>query len=135
MHADSCHRNVRLLGSLCMLIGASIVLAPGLIQATPIHLLLESDQDRPAGQEVFLASFDTLDDFIAANFASIGFTDIDIAADFSIAGFTMEFQLDDLPVKVPEPSGIGMLLFGMLGLILARLHWPRRQRRHTSRRP
>jgi hypothetical protein len=190
MHADSCHRNVRLLGSLCLLIGVSILLAPGRIQAAPIHLVLESDEDRPAGQEVFLASYDTLEDFIAgafasigftaidiaadfsiagftfsdtgyhlllesdedrpagqevflasfdtlgnfiaADFASIGFTAIDIAADFSIAGFTMEFQLDDLPVKVPEPSSVGLLLLGLLGLSIARLHWPRR---HTSWRP
>jgi hypothetical protein len=132
MHADSCHRNVRLLGSLCLLIGVSILLAPGRIQAAPIHLVLESDEDRPAGQEVFLASFDTLGNFIAADFASIGFTAIDIAADFSIAGFTMEFQLDDLPVKVPEPSSVGLLLLGLLGLSIARLHWPRR---HTSWRP
>jgi hypothetical protein len=111
MHADSCHRNVRLLGSLCLLIGVSILLAPGRIQAAPIHLVLESDEDRPAGQEVFLASYDTLEDFIAGAFASIGFTAIDIAADFSIAGFTFSDTGYHLLLESDEDRPAGQEVF------------------------
>jgi hypothetical protein len=113
-------------------IAADFSIAGFTFSDTGYHLLLQSDEDRPAGQEVFLASYNTIDDFIAANFASIGFTAIDIAADFSIRGFTMEFELGDPDVRVSEPSSISTLLLGVLGLILARLHWWSR-RRHSQR--
>jgi hypothetical protein len=96
---------------------------------TGYHMLLQSDEDRPAGQEVFLATYGSLDDFFAGTFATAGFTDINISPGFRIRGFTMEFEVSDPHVRVPEPSTSSTLLIGVLVLIFARLHRSRRGRR------
>jgi len=59
--------------------------------ATPFRLVLESDIDAGAGNEVFAASFGSFDDFLNSPAGAPGaFSGINIASGFSVAGFAYD---------------------------------------------
>ncbi len=88
------------------------------------QLLLESDDDRQGGSEVFLASFAGFQELLDGTLSSSSFSQLDIGPNFSGGGLVV---LPDHPVEVPEPSSIGLLGAGLLGLI-----WARRKRVDSS---
>ncbi|MHC4955045.1 MAG: PEP-CTERM sorting domain-containing protein, partial [Planctomycetota bacterium] len=80
-----------------------------------------SDPDQGAGSEVFRVSYDSLADFMSDDFASRGFSQLDIAGSFSMGGFAAQRA----PQQVPEPGGAILLALGAT-MIAMRL----RRRRH-----
>ena len=62
------------------------------------QLLLESDDDRPSGSEVFMASFDSFGDLLDGNIASGTFSQINIGTNFSSGGLVARAS------AIPEPS-------------------------------
>ncbi|MEO0978577.1 MAG: hypothetical protein AAFY24_15020, partial [Pseudomonadota bacterium] len=61
-------------------------------QASTFQLLVESNDDRAAGSEVFAVTYDTFDDVLGANFSSRGFSQIDVGPNFSIGGLAYDGQ-------------------------------------------
>ncbi len=57
------------------------------------HILIESDQDRPAGQEVQLVSFAEITNLLDGQSISVAFTGLDIDPNFSIGGFAHDGQV------------------------------------------
>lgn len=54
------------------------------------HVLLESDSDSSGGSEVFLASYDSFQDFLDGNASSGSFSQLNISSTFSVHGFTFD---------------------------------------------
>lgn len=83
----------------------------GLAYDGQFRLLLERDNDRLAGSEVFMATLDTFDDVLDSNFSasSTGFSQIDVAPDFSIGGLAYRFAPDQTAI-VPVPAGLPLYL-------------------------
>ncbi|HLG56390.1 MAG TPA: PEP-CTERM sorting domain-containing protein [Vicinamibacterales bacterium] len=54
------------------------------------HLLVESDANATAGHELFLASYNSLTDFLSSTPAGGGFSQINVSAGFSVGGFTFD---------------------------------------------
>lgn len=73
----------------CVIIGLLAMSAPG-VQAGPFRMLVESNEDRNAGAEVFQASFGDYGDLLDANSLDAGFTDINIGPNFNIAGLAYD---------------------------------------------
>ena len=75
-----------------VLVGAAAVASfAGSALASPYHVMVQSRQDAVAPTEVYVASFDTLDDVFSANLgAPNGFTQISVTPDYQIAGFTYD---------------------------------------------
>lgn len=69
---------------------ALILAVPILASAQPYTLLIESDTDRPGGEEVVQATYDSLADFMSDNPATEDFTDLDLPADWSVVGFAFD---------------------------------------------
>ena len=99
----------------------SFLFTAPLAEAASLRVLLESNDDRVGGQEIFLTSFDTFDALI--NSTSSGgtgaFSGINIASGYSVGGFAYEYDnvVDPPPPAVPLPASIGFL-FGALGLLI-----------------
>jgi len=57
-------------------------------------MLIKRDTDAFPGQEVFAITFDTFDDLLASDFsaAGVGFSQLDLAFDFDIAGLAYDGQ-------------------------------------------
>jgi hypothetical protein len=54
------------------------------------HLLVESDANASGGHELFLASYNSLADFLGSTPAGGGFSQINVSAGFSVGGFTFD---------------------------------------------
>lgn len=54
------------------------------------HLILESDDDSPGGQEVFRVTYDSLADFVADIPAAQGFSNVDVGSSWRIGGFASD---------------------------------------------
>lgn len=80
------------------------------------QLLLESDADRSAGNEIFLASFDSFQDLLDGTIASSSFSQLNINANFSTGGIVA--HAPESPVEVPEPGSLGLLILGLGALML-----------------
>ncbi|MFC4258555.1 PEP-CTERM sorting domain-containing protein [Marinobacter lacisalsi] len=80
------------------------------------QLLLESDADRNGGEEVFLASFDSLQSLLAGTLSGSSFSQLDINGNFSAGGIVAYANGD--PVDVPEPGSLGLLSLALAGLWL-----------------
>lgn len=80
------------------------------------QLLLESDADSGAGNEIFLASFDSFQSLLDGTVASSSFSQLNINTNFSAGGFVAYAPED--PVEVSEPASLGLLLIGLGTLML-----------------
>src|SRR5690606_14218312 len=65
------------------------------------HLLLESDLNADPGDEVYLLTYDTLDDLVAGDFSAGTFTRIGISSPYSIHGFE---ATSDRKYHLPLPT-------------------------------
>ncbi len=97
--------------------------------AASYRLLLESDTDTTANNEVFLTSFASFDDLVnSPPTGGVGtFAGINIAPGFSVGGLAHEFDPGFDPSPVPAPASLPVLAGGlaMLGAVA--------RRRRTSR--
>ncbi|SET74336.1 PEP-CTERM sorting domain-containing protein [Marinobacter segnicrescens] len=82
------------------------------------QLLLESDMDSGAGNEIFLASFDDFQDLLDGIIADSSFSQLNINSNFSAGGLVA--YVPDGPVEVPEPASWALLMFGLGTLMLRR---------------
>ena len=93
------------------------------------RLLLESDTDEFANNEIFITSFASFDDLVnSPPTGGVGtFSGINIAPGFSVGGFAYEFDPGFDPSPVPAPASLPVLAGGlaMLGAVA--------RRRRTSR--
>jgi hypothetical protein len=93
---------------------------------TAYRMLLESDGDRGAGNEIYALTYNSWADLLANNIAEQQFTALDINPVFSVGGFgALAFPTSEPPHSVPEPSTLALLAFGLGWLALVR---------HRSRR-
>jgi len=60
------------------------------------HLLLESDENRQGGSEIFMASFANYDDLLTGSLSQGGFSQLNIGANFSVGGMTFNGGLFDV---------------------------------------
>ncbi|GAA3897481.1 hypothetical protein GCM10022276_15580 [Sphingomonas limnosediminicola] len=97
---------------------------------TIYQVLLESRVDAAAPNEVYLASFATLDDVFSQTIGSpTGFTQLAVSPSFQIADFAATtITTGDVGGSVPEPATWALMLFGFGGLGLA----IRRSRHRTA---
>ncbi|WP_328186034.1 PEP-CTERM sorting domain-containing protein [Marinobacter sp. OP 3.4] len=82
------------------------------------QLLLEADADSDAGNEIFLAGFDGLQDLLDGTIADSSFSQLNINSNFSAGGLVAYAPGD--PTEVPEPASWGVLMFGLGALMLRR---------------
>jgi hypothetical protein len=54
------------------------------------QLLLESDADAAGGDEIFLATFDTITELVDFNLSGSTFSQVNIRSDFSVGGFSYD---------------------------------------------
>ena len=86
-------------------------------QASTYQMLLETDANEGAGAEVFGVTFDSYADLLASNVSVSGFSQLNIGANFSIAGLTYDgYPVSTVPPVVPLPAGGSLLLSGLVGL-------------------
>lgn len=97
------------------------------------RLLLQTRADAPAGSEVFLASYVNLDALRASTLtAPTGFTQINVASTFRVAGLGSVTTITDPPPGgVPEPASWALLLAGF-GATGVRLRFRRREGRAVA---
>lgn len=83
----------------------------GLAYDGQYRVMLESDENRNAGAEIFMASYDSFDDLMASNAGSLTFSQLNVGANFSVGGFAFE---PDPITPVPLPAS-GLMLVSVLG--------------------
>ena len=59
-------------------------------RAVPFHVLLESDANLDAGQEIFLVSYDSYADVLSNTQASASFSQLNVNANYSVGGSTFD---------------------------------------------
>ena len=96
------------------------------------RMLLESNDDRAAGSEVFQASFANFDEVLTSTFLSTGFTDLNIGPNFGVRGFAYE---PDVLVAVPEVRAASLMGLAFAVLLMLRLRSPCPQANGGVRRP
>ena len=69
---------------------SAFLLLGGNAHAAAFRLLLESNDNAPGGSEVFLASYSTIDDLLTGTESSAGFSDLNIAGNFSVGGLAYD---------------------------------------------
>ena len=122
--------------SLRVFLFGMIFALPGLLHAAPMYtVLLESNDNDVAGQEVYAITYNTYADFLSNNPASATFSFLDINADYSLGGFAFEPSQngsEDGGNTVPEPSTFMLLAIG-LATCCANRRWAPAARNSLSR--
>jgi hypothetical protein len=54
------------------------------------HLLLETDADAGGGSELYVTSFDSLADFLAFDVSAQGYSQVNVAPEFTVGGFAFD---------------------------------------------
>ena len=89
---------------------------------TAYRMLLESDGDRGANNEVYALTYNTWADVLANNVSSQMFTPLDINPVFSAKGFgALAFPTSEPPNSVPEPSTLALFVLGLGWLTATRI--------------
>lgn len=52
------------------------------------HVVIESQADRPGGEEVFYITYDSIADFLSDDGVAFDFSNVDVPSDFGIGGFS-----------------------------------------------
>ncbi|MDJ0741704.1 MAG: hypothetical protein QNJ91_18505, partial [Gammaproteobacteria bacterium] len=78
------------------------------------QLLLESDDDRLGGSEVFMVTFESFADLLTANFSG-AFSDLDIGVSFSAGGLAYQLEMPPDPAPIPVPGTLALLAASFLG--------------------
>ena len=73
-------------------VGLLFVLSTFAAHAAQYRLLLESDANAAAGNEIYLATFSSFSDLLNGNLASASFSQLDINSSFSVGGLTYDGQ-------------------------------------------
>jgi hypothetical protein len=101
-------------------VAGALLLLQSTAGAAPYTVLLESNEDRSDGTEVFLTSFDTFDDLInSPPSGGVGaFSGLNVNPAYSVGGFVSAFPGDDPGATVAEPGTLLLLAagLGLLGL-------------------
>lgn len=85
----------------------------GAAQGAPVHLLLESNANTGAGQELFGVTYNSHADFLGNNISNSAFSAIDINAGFTSAGFTYDGSQYHLLLESNANAGAGQELFAL----------------------
>jgi PEP-CTERM motif len=75
------------------------------------HVLLESDANTGAGQEVFLVTYNSYADLISNNQASSAFSQLNISASYSVGGFTYDGSQFHVLLESDANTGAGQEVF------------------------
>ena len=91
----------------------------GLAYDGQFRLLVESDDDRDAGSEVFMATFDTFGDLLDSS-STVETSQINIGPNFSSVG--LAYSGLPAPAAIPVPASLPLSLgaLGLLGLFKVR---------------
>jgi len=92
-------------------IGANFSVRGLTYDGSDYHLLLESDENQSGGAEVFLTSFNSFSDLVAANISSSTFSQLDIGANFSVRGLTYDGSDYHLLLESNEDRSSGSEVF------------------------
>ena len=95
---------------------AALLALPVVPAHADFQMLLESDTDAGAGNEIWVSTFDTYDDLINGNWSGT-YTGNNIAAGWSVGGLAWE---SETYTSVPEPPTWALFGLGFAGLSLAR---------------
>jgi|GEM_PF-2379222 len=89
---------------------------------TAYRMLLESNADRGANNEIYALTYNSWADLVANNIGPQSFTPLDINPVFSIGGFgALAFPTTSEPPRnVPEPSTLALFVLGLAWLAKAR---------------
>lgn len=87
-------------------------------------ILLESDENRQGGSELFLATFDSFGDLLNGSLSDGSFSQLNIGTNFGVAGMIAlsdgNIDIVDDPAEVPEPGSMAIISLGMLALSAVR---------------